>query len=232
MGLSRIAATAGLGLCLLGVALTAGAQERSVSPGINQDYEDPNYRQWVATFERPGREVYDRRHEIVNVTGVRPGMVVADVGAGTGLFTRLFAPEVGHEGRVIAVDIAREFIENILRISRQQGLLNVEGVVDTATDVSLPAASVDLVFVCDTYHHFEYPQRMIESIYEALRPGGELVVIDFRRIPGYSPPWIIQHVRGGKPTVVKEVESAGFRLTEDRDFLRANYFLRFQKPRA
>jgi ubiquinone/menaquinone biosynthesis C-methylase UbiE len=230
MGLFRIAATAGLGLSLLGPALTAGAQERSVSPGINQYYEDPNYRQWVATFERPGREIYDRRHEIANVTGLRPGMVVADVGAGTGLFTRLFAPMVGNEGRVIAVDISRGFIENILRTSRQQGLANVEGVVDTATDVSLPAASVDLVFVCDTYHHFEYPQRMLESIYEALRPGGELVVIDFRRIPGYSSPWVMQHVRAGKPTVVKEIESAGFRLTEHRDFLRTNYFLRFQKP--
>jgi ubiquinone/menaquinone biosynthesis C-methylase UbiE len=228
----RIAATAGLGFSLLGLALTAGAQERSVSPGINQHYEDPDYRQWVATFERPGREIYDRRHEIANVTGLSPGMVVADVGAGTGLFTRLFAPMVGNEGRVIAVDISRGFIENILRTSRQQGLVNVEGVVNTAADVSLPAASVDLVFVCDSYHHFEYPQRMLESIYEALRPGGELVVIDFRRIPGYSFPWVMQHVRAGKPTVVREIESAGFRLTEDRDFLRTNYFLRFQKPGA
>ena len=228
MGSFRIAVTA----WLLGLALTAGAQERSVRPGINQFYQDPNYRQWVATFERPGREIYDRREEIVSATGISPGMVVADVGAGTGLFTRLFAPKVGNEGRVIAVDISQGFIDNIRRTSRQEGLANVEGVVNTATDVSLPAASVDLVFVCDTYHHFEYPRHMLDSIYEALRPGGQLVVIDFRRIPGYSSPWIMRHVRAGKPTVVTEIESAGFRLTEDRDFLRTNYFLRFQKPAA
>lgn len=83
-----------LAYCLFGMLIVASlshAQEQSVRPGINRYYENPDWQQWVNTFERPGREVYDRRHAIVDATAVRPGMMVADIGAGTGLFTRLFS---------------------------------------------------------------------------------------------------------------------------------------------
>ena len=204
-------------------------QETNVNPGINNHYRNPDYQRWVNVFERPGREVFDRRWEILEATAPKPGMVVADIGAGTGLFTRLFSPRVGPDGRVIAVDISRTFIDNILRTAARQGLVNIEGVVNTDRDVALPAGSIDLAFLCDTYHHFEYPQTMLESIHRALRPGGALVIIDFRRIPGYSSPWVIGHVRAGGKDVRKEVEAAGFRLVEQRDFLKTNYFLRFVK---
>ncbi len=205
------------------------AQESSVRPGINRHYENPEFEQWVRTFERPGREIYDRRYNIVDATGVKPGMAVADVGTGTGLFTLLFAPRVEPGGRVIAVDISEVFLRNVLRRARARGAHNVEGVVNVATDVSLPAESIDLAFLCDTYHHFEYPQKMLASIHRALRPGGTMVVIDFRRIPGFSSPWVMQHVRVGRQSVVKEIELAGFRLMGEENFLRGNYFLRFEK---
>ncbi len=206
------------------------AQESSVRPGINRAYENPQFDQWVRTFERPGREIYDRRQSIVNATGLKPGMVVADIGAGTGLFTLLFAPRVEPEGRVIAVDISQVFIDNIMRRARAVGADNVQGVLGTATDASLPPASIDLAFVCDTYHHFEYPQKMLASLHRALRPGGSMIVIDFRRIPGFSSPWVMQHVRAGKSTVVREVETAGFQMLGEESFLLGNYFLRFKKP--
>ena len=205
------------------------AQESNVNPGINANYRNPDYQRWVNIFERPGREVFDRRREILEATAVKPGMIVADIGAGTGLFTRLFSQRVGPEGRVIAVDISQTFIDNILRTADQQGLSNIEGVVNTDRDAALPARSVDLVFLCDTYHHFEYPQTMLDSIHRALRPGGALVIIDFRSIPGHSSPSVMGHVRAGREVVRQEVEAAGFRLTENRDFLRINYFLRFVK---
>ena len=205
------------------------AQENSVRPGINRHYENPRFEQWVRTFERPGREIYDRREAIAHAVGLRPGMVVADVGAGTGLFTLLFAPLVEPGGRVIAVDISEAFVSNILRRARAAGARNVQGVRSEATDVSLPPASVDLAFVCDTYHHFEYPQKMLASIHRALRPGGSMIVIDFRRIPGFSSPWVMQHVRAKKETVVAEIQAAGFQLTGEENLLRGNYFLRFAK---
>jgi len=104
MSFPRITA---LGLALLaGLTLAIGAawaEEQSVRPGINRYYQDPNFSEWLTRFERPGREIYDRRAAILAATGLRPGMTVADIGAGTGLFSLLFAPEVTPQGKVIAV---------------------------------------------------------------------------------------------------------------------------------
>jgi len=203
--------------------------EAGADPTINAPYQDPEYSQWVEAFERPGREVFDRRRDIVAASGVRPGMTVADIGAGTGLFTRLFAAAVGPKGKVYAVDISRNFVDNVLRTAREQGLGNVEGIVNTQHSTGLPANSVDLVFVCDTYHHFEQPASMLASIHQALRPGGTVAIIDFRRIAGSSSDWVMHHVRAGKQTVIDEVEAAGFRLRADDPLLRDNYYLRFER---
>jgi ubiquinone/menaquinone biosynthesis C-methylase UbiE len=205
------------------------AEEQSIRPGINSYYENPDWQQWVNTFERPGREVYDKRHAIVDASGVRPGMTVADIGAGTGLFTRLFAERVGPQGRVYAVDISRPFIENIVRTSQEQGFLNVEGVVNGHKDVSLPPDSIDLAFLVDTYHHFEYPASMLSSIHRSLRPGARLIVIDFRRDPRRSSNWVMGHVRAGRNAVIDEITRAGFRLIDDKALLRTNYYLVFSR---
>ncbi len=211
--------------CLTGLQ----AQENSVRPGINRHYENPRFEQWARTFESPGREIYDRRQAIVQALDLKPGMDVADVGAGTGLFTLLFAPLVEPGGQVFAVDISDVFVSNILRRARAAGVRNVQAVRNVATDVFLPPASIDLAFVCDTYHHFEYPQKMLASIHRALRPGGAMIVIDFRRIPGFSSPWVMQHVRAGRQTVLSEIQTAGFKLAGEEGFLAGNYFLRFEK---
>jgi ubiquinone/menaquinone biosynthesis C-methylase UbiE len=216
-------------LAALLLAAPLQADEQSVRPGINRHYEDPNWQQWVATFESPGRELYDRRHEVVRATGVRPGMTVADIGAGTGLYTRLFAPAVAPGGTVYAVDISETFVSNILHTSRDQGLNNVEGIVNTPREVGLPERSIDLAFLADTYHHFEYPQSMLASIHRGLRDHGRLVVIDFRRDPRFSSPWVMRHVRTGRDAVIREIGAAGFRLIEDKPLLRTNYFLVFEK---
>ena len=194
---------------------------------INRHFTNPDFQQWVTRFERPGREIYDQRYRIIEATAVQPAMVIADIGAGTGLFTRLFSQAVGERGRVYAVDISQVFIDNILRISRRQKQENVVGIVNRADDVGLPPQSIDLAFICDTYHHFEHPQAMMASIRRALKPSGSVVVIDFRKIPGVSTPWVMGHVRANESVVVREIEAIGFRLVEDRDFLRTNYFLRF-----
>jgi ubiquinone/menaquinone biosynthesis C-methylase UbiE len=214
---------------ILIAASVSYAEEQNIRPGINRYYENPDWQQWVNTFERSGREVYDKRHAIVDATGIGPGMDVADIGAGTGLFTRLFAERVGPQGRVYAVDISRPFIENILRTSREMGFLNVEGVVNGHKDVSLPPESIDLAFLVDTYHHFEYPASMLSSIHRSLRPGARLIVIDFRRDPRHSSRWVMGHVRAGREAVIDEITRAGFRLIEDKALLRTNYYLVFSR---
>jgi len=216
-------------LCGLLPALASAAQEQSVRPGINRHFEDPDWQRWVSTFERPGREVYDQRHAIIAASKVHPGMRVADIGAGTGLFTRLFAAAVEPDGTVYAIDIASTFIDNILRTCREQGLSNVTGIVNTPADIGLPANSIDLAFITDTYHHFEYPQQTLASIHQALRREGRVIIIDFRRDPRTSSKWVMEHVRGNKARVIQEIQAAGFRLVDDKPLMRTNYFLEFAK---
>ncbi len=214
----------------LALPMAADAQVRSVNPGINRYYENPSFEQSLRMFEGEGREVFDRRHRIVAAVGLQPGMAVADIGAGTGLFTRLFAAAVGATGRVYAVDISPVFVHSIARIARDENLRGVEAILGGDRDSRLAPASIDVAFVCDTYHHFEYPQSMLASIHRALRSGGMLVVIDYERIPGVSSSWTLGHVRAGKEAVIGEIEAAGFRLVEERKgLLSENYFLRFRR---
>lgn len=206
--------------------------EASVRPGINAEYMDGDVSKWVERFEHEGREVYDHRQPIVAQMGLKPGMAVADIGAGTGLYTKMLADAVGPRGAVYAVDIAPGFVEHIRARAAAEGLENVEAVLCTERSVELPAASVDVAFAIDTYHHFEYPQSTLASIRKALRPGGQWIVIDFERIPGVSSEWILNHVRAGRETVIAEIEAAGFKLLSEGNeapFLRQNYFLRFQR---
>lgn len=196
-------------------------------PAINRPYLDPDFQQWVERFERPGREVYDRREAIVAAAGVKPGMHVADIGAGTGLFTLMFARQVGAQGHVYAVDISKKFIENIELRAKRTGLANVSGIVSSQNETRLPRDSIQLAFVCDTYHHFEQPAAMLASLHRALKSGGMLVVIDFERIEGKSSNWVLGHVRAGKAQAISEIEAAGFRLVADEKLLNENFYLRF-----
>ena len=93
----------------------------------------------------------------------------------------------------------------------------------TATEVGVPPESVDLAFACDVYHHFDHPAEMLASIRRALRPGGELFLVDFSREPGQSPEWILDHVRAGETEVTGEIERAGFKLVSSNHGLGINY---------
>src|SRR5262245_13314863 len=209
----------------------AFAQEKSVKPGINDPFKNPDVKDFVGKFEVESREIFTQRKEIVKATDLKPGMAVADVGAGTGLFTRVFAREVGAKGKVYAVDIAQAFLDHIKKTCKDEKIGNVVTVRCTQTSTELAADSVDLVFVCDTYHHFEFPQRTLASIHKALKKNGQLVVIDFIRIRGKSRDWVLNHVRAGQEVVEKEITAAGFEKVKDESklALKENYFVRFRK---
>ena len=206
------------------------SQDKSVRPGINDSFRNPDVKKYEGTFEGESREVSVKRKEIVKAIGLKPGNVVADVGAGTGMFTRLFATEVGEKGKVFAVDISEKFLEHIRTTSKAAGIGNVTTTLCKPDSAELPAASVDVVYICDTYHHFEFPQRTMASIHKALKPGGRVVVIDFRRVKGESSDWVMGHVRAGQDVVEREIEEVGFKKTrESKDLLKENYLIVFQK---
>lgn len=211
----------------------AAEDEASVRPGINDKYlaEDLDVDEWVKRFEVESREIYVARKEIADRIGLAPGATVADVGAGTGLFLEPFAERVGPEGRVLAVDISPRFLEHLRARVAAEGLGQATVIEGAARSARLPEGEVDLIFVCDTYHHFEYPKAMLASLRRALRPGGHLVVIDFERIPGETRPFLMEHVRAGKEVFRAEIEAAGFAPAEALDIpgLEENYALRFRR---
>jgi len=207
----------------------ACSQEQNVRPGINQHYQNPDFDYWVSIFESPGREIFDHRQAIVESLELTPGMNVADIGSGTGFFSLLFAQRVGPEGTVYAVDIAEEFVQKTLNRAHASDMHNVQGIVNDSKSVKLPENSIDLAFICDTYHHFEYPLTIMQSVHDALKTGGMVVVIDFKRIPDFSSSWVMGHVRTNQQSVIEEIESRGFKFIEETPLLRRNYFLRFVK---
>jgi predicted methyltransferase len=209
--------------------VAAPAQEKSVKPGINKSFENPDVKEYLKKFETESREIAASAKEIVAACKIKPGMAIADVGAGTGLFTRKFAAETGEKGKVYAVDIAEPFLRHIEKTCAESKLKNVETVLCDQFSTKLPKDSVDLVFICDTYHHFEFPQRTLKSIHDALRPGGQIVLIDFHRIEGKSSEFIMGHVRAGQEVFVREVTDAGFRRVGEEKFLKENYLVRFEK---
>jgi SAM-dependent methyltransferase len=217
---------------LLVFALGAGA-EQSVRPGANRYYLDPdmNVAEWVRRFEGESREVYAERHAIVAALGLSPGMRAADVGAGTGLFVPLLAAAVGTGGRVFAIDIAPAFVAHLRARVREAALTQVAVVRGEERSITLADGSVDLVFMCDVYHHIEYPRSMLASVHRALVPGGRLVVVDFERIPGRTRQWILGHVRAARETVIEEIERAGFaRVAIDAPpGLAENYMVAFER---
>lgn len=204
-------------------ALTA-AQSAPAASKPAQAPDKSNVASAVEQFESKTRDVVQRQEEILAACELRPGMSVADVGAGTGFFTRLLARQAGPSGKVYAVEVNQAYLEHISTTCRQQKLANVLPVLGTQWTPNLPRQSVDLVFVCDTYHHFEHPQEMLASIFDALRPGGRIVLVDF-----YKRGNMASHVRADKDQVVAEFANAGFTLRDARDLGKRQYLARFEK---
>lgn len=208
----------------------AGPGALAEPKGINAGFTDPamDVATWVDRFEGESREVYASRKAVVEALRIGAETRVADVGTGTGFFARLMAPLADW---VFAVDISPRFIEHNRDLIADKEIANMTALLCTERAIGLPDRSVDLVFVCDTYHHFEHYEATLASIYRALRSGGRLAVIDFERIPGVSREWIMGHVRAGKETVQDEIRAAGFELVREVQVpqFEENYFLIFEK---
>ncbi len=219
--------------CLGQSSVAIPEREVSVRPGINERFLDPNLdpSEWLGRFETESREIYQAREAIVKAVNLKQGDRIADIGAGTGLFTLLFADQVGPRGWVFAVEISPRFVERIDKLATERGFANVTPLLGAEDVVRLPPESIDVAFACDTYHHFEYPRTILPSIKRALRPGGRFVIVDFERIEGVSRQWVLDHMRAGKSTFRKEIEDAGFEFIAETEVegLEENYFIEFRK---
>ncbi len=219
---------------------TARAQDASQSRGpaaypsdMNRTFTDPDLdiQQFVKRFESEARDIYAKRRDITRAVGLRHGDAVADIGAGTGLFTQLFAEQVGPKGTVYAVDIAPAFVNYVSEQAKRLGHERiVKGVLNTPDSVKVPASSIDVAFLCDTYHHFDQPEKMLASIHRALRPRGRLVIIDFD-LRKDSGEFVKQRARAPKEVYYREITAAGFELiqTKDAPAIKDNFYAEFRR---
>jgi SAM-dependent methyltransferase len=139
--------------------------------------------QGAAWLEREEREQEERGDLLLRELALKPGMAVADVGAGTGYYARRIAPLVGTGnggGVVYAVDVQPEMIQMLGDLAKKANLPNIKPVLCTVDNVKLPDASIDLALLVDVYHELEFPFEVMESVVRALKPGGRVVFVEYR----------------------------------------------------
>jgi ubiquinone/menaquinone biosynthesis C-methylase UbiE len=218
-------------LLLTLAALTAPGQQPTITPtakALNRSF-DADASQWTERFEHEGRAIYDKRVEIIDAMHLKPGTDVADIGAGSGLMSRLMAQRVAPNGMVYAVDIAKNMIDHIAQVARDENIPNLKPILGDPKSPKLAPNSVDVICIIDSYHHFEFPTDMLAEINRALRPDGMLMLIDFKRINGVSNQYILNMVRAGEGTFTDEFLNAGFELVDKRDdMFPENYMLKFK----
>ena len=134
----------------------------------------------AAWLERPERAAQEQTDRIVAALELTPGMTVADIGAGSGYYTWRAAERVGPTGTVYAVDVQPEMLKLLEAQMSRRRISNVKSVPGTATDPRLPADSLDVAFMVDVYHEFEFPYEMLGALVRSLKPGGRLVFVEYR----------------------------------------------------
>jgi ubiquinone/menaquinone biosynthesis C-methylase UbiE len=132
-------------------------------------------------LERPEREQEEQPKKLLEALKLKPGMTVADIGAGSGFYVFRMAPLVGDKGKIFAVDIQKEMLDIVKRRAEKQKTTNVETVLGEIKDPKLPANAVDLALMVDVYHEFDHPYEMTAKLVESLKPGGRLVFVEFKK---------------------------------------------------
>lgn len=182
---------------------------------------------WAARFEKPERDEWQKPEHVLAVLALPTDAKVADIGAATGYFPVRFARAVP-QGMVYGVDVEPDMVRYLNERAAREGLTNLKSIVCTADDPRLPEA-VDLVFICNTYHHIAERVDYFSRLRKLIRPGGRLVVVDFKKeeLPVGPPP---AHKLAAE-TVIEELASAGYALVGRDEALPYQYFLTFQVER-
>jgi len=218
-------------------ATTLVAQERyTVKPG------DPNgISKWymgrqiahvmrhfgIEWLERKEREMEENTLQLLKNLAIQPGTVIADIGAGSGYHSTLLSKMVGN-GKVYAVDVEKEMIAYMKDRIKLEGYKNIIPLLSTEQKVSLPANSIDVMLLVDVYHEFSFPYEMTLSMLEALKPGGKLVLVEFRAEDPNVPIKTIHKM--SQQQAVKEFKALGFSFEKNIGNLPWQHCLIFRKP--
>jgi len=214
-------------LCLTLVILRLSVAAQHAVPRDEHEmhrlHNDP--KAYIGALEDPKRDAYQKPQEVMTALAIKPGEVIADIGAGSGYFTFRLAQQVGGKGKIYAVDVSPDMILHINRRIRDLHVGNVVTVLSDPDDPLLPVRSIDRFFFSESWHHIENQTKYLELMKRMLKPGGQVVMIDFQKkdLP-VGPPL---QMKIAKEDLIRQMQSHGFRLQKEHTFLPYQYFLIF-----
>ena len=185
-----------------------------------------NAEQWAKKFDDPKRDAWQKPHEVIQALKLKPDAIVADIGAGTGYFAVRFAHML-QKGRVFGVDSEPSMVKYLNERAKRENLANLIAVAAEPGNPRLPEKA-DLIILVDVYHHIDKREQYFRQLQQSLRPEGRVAVIDFKMDSPEGPP---PSARIVPDRVKKEMQSAGYALTQEHRFLPNQYFLIFQPAR-
>jgi SAM-dependent methyltransferase len=219
-------------VCILAFAAAFGAfAQQPARPGFHpvsgRQYANVMGYQGAEWLEREERDIEEAPDAALDALGLAPGMVVADVGAGSGYITTRMARRVAPGGRVYATDIQPEMLAILAERIADEKLDNVTTVLGLEADPKLPAGALDLELLVDVYHELSEPQAMLRGLRAALKPGGRLVLLEYRKEDPAVP--ILELHKMTVEQAKQEVEAEGFTLTRVDERLPRQHILVFTK---
>ncbi len=176
---------------------------------------------------RENREEEERPSEVLKQLGLKPGMVVCDLGCGNGFYTLMMASKIAPNGKVLAVDIQQEMLHLLKLRSESEGIANVEPILGTIVDPKLPKGTVDLVLLVDVYHEFSHPEQMLQALRESLSPTGQIALLEYREEDRNVP--IKPLHKMSKRQMLREYRANGFKLAKQYDGLPWQHLMFFER---
>lgn len=201
-------------------ALPVLAQQHQKPDHMEHKFDDPA--RYAKSFDDPARDAWQMPARVIEALALKPGMKIADIGAGTGYFSMRLAKTPGIS--VFAVDIEPKMVDYLKTRAASERANNITAVLAGASSPNLPE-SVDVVLVVDTYHHLPNRPAYFRELRTSLKPGGRVAIVDFRKDAPDGPP---AHFRFTPEQVRNEMTQAGYQLEASHDFLPRQYFLIFR----
>jgi len=216
-----------LALLLLSLLVPATLPAQTVHPLTGRRIAPAMAPAGADWLDRAEREKEEQPEAALDAIGIQPGMVVADVGAGTGYISVKVAHRVGPSGKVYAEDVQPEMLDHVRENASDAHLSNIEPVLGSESDPRLPAGKLDLILLIDVYHEFSQPQKMLQALRRSLKPEGRLVLLEYRKEDPSIP--IQPDHKMSIADAETEVEAEGFRLDKLIDTLPRQHLFIFRK---
>lgn len=205
---------------LLGAPVSAEDQHQHRRPD--------DIKQYLEHLDSSDRDQYQKPSQVVEALRLKPGMAIADLGSGSGYFTRRFVEAVTDTGIVYAIDVEPEMLaytkDSIVHLHISY---TAEFILARPDNPKLPYQSVDLLFICNTFHHLEDRTKYMSDVKSALKPGGRVAIVDFYHDERSGELGFSKHHLVPRETVLQEMTAAGYRLVREHTFLPRQYFLEF-----